>query len=320
MRALIVDDYGPPKTARIGEVDKPALKDGSLLVKIYAAGINPFDYKLVTGMAKDLMPISFPYIPGMDGAGVVAEIGQGIQNWRVGDAVIGMFETGTLAEYARISAASKRLARKPDALDFDRAAAMPEAGLTAMTMVRTADVRQGQTAFVIGATGGLGMFEVQLAKMRGARVIATGKSSDIEYLRRLGADDVIDYSAGDALQQVHERYPRGVDVILDVINVGDALLGDAAVLRSGGTLVSSLYGPEQSKYPKGITVHYIEMSAKAGELEDLARRVASGDLHVELSQTYALTDAAQALADLYDPAKHTRGKLVVEVTQVASKT
>lgn len=320
MKALIVDNYGPPQAARIGEIDKPQLKDGSLLVKIQAAGINPFDYKLITGMAKDFMPLSFPYVPGMDGAGVVAEVGQGVGDWRVGDAVLGMFETGTLAEYARISPTSKRLARKPDALDFDRAAAIPEAGLTAMTMVRTADVRQGQTVFVIGATGGLGMFEVQLAKMRGARVIATGKSSDVEYLRRLGADDIIDYGAGDALQQVHQHYPAGVDVVLDVINTGDTLLRDAEVLRSGGTLVSSLSGPEQSKFPTGITVHYIEVSVKAGELEDLARRAASGDLHVELSQTYALTEAAQALADLYDPAKHTRGKLVVEVTQVATKT
>ena len=320
MKALMIDGYGAPQSARIGETDRPALKDGSLLVKIYAAGINPFDYKLITGMMKDFMPISFPYVPGMDGAGVVAEIGQGVQDWRVGDAVLGMFETGTLAEYARISATSKSLARKPDGLDFDRAAAMPESGIAAMTMVRAADVRPGQTVFVIGATGGLGMFEVQLAKMRGARVIASGKSSDVEYLRRLGADDIIDYGVGDALQQVHQRYPTGVDIILDVINIGDALLRDAEVLRSGGTLVSSLNGPEQSKFPAGITVHYIEMSAKAGELEDLARRAASGALHVEVSRTYALTDAAQALTDLYDPSKHTRGKLVVEVAPATANT
>lgn len=155
MKALIVDNYGPPQAAHIGEIDKPPLKDGSLLVKIHAAGINPFDYKIITGMVKDMMRISFPYVPGMGGAGVVDEIGQGVRDWRKGDAVLGMFETGTLAEYALISANSKRLARKPDALDFDRAAAIPEAGLTATTIMRAGDVRQGQTVFVIGATGGL---------------------------------------------------------------------------------------------------------------------------------------------------------------------
>ncbi|HXN09317.1 MAG TPA: NADP-dependent oxidoreductase [Candidatus Acidoferrales bacterium] len=317
MKALIVDNYGPPQAARIGEIDKPPLKDGSLLVKIHAAGINPFDYKLITGVVKDFMPISFPHVPGMDGAGVVDEIGQGVQGWRKGDAVLGMFDTGTLAEYALISAHSKRLARKPDPLDFVRAAAIPEAGLTATTIVRAADVRQGQTVFVIGATGGLGLFIIQLAKSRGARLIATGKATDAEYLRRLGADDVIDYGAGDALQQVRQRYPSGVDVVVDVINSGDTLLRDAEVMRQGGTLVSSLSGPEQSAFPSGITVHYIQLKAKDGDLEDIARRAASGDLHVEISGTYAFAEAAQAFVDLYDPAKHTRGKLVVKVVAPA---
>jgi len=180
MKALIVDNYGPPQAARIGEIDKPQLKDGSLLVKIHAAGINPFDYKLITGAVKDFMPISFPHVPGMDGAGVVDEIGQGVQGWRKGDALLGMFETGTLAEYALISAKSKRLARKPDALDFVRAAAIPEAGLTATTIVRAANVRHDQSVFVIGATGGLGLFTMQLAKLSGAQLIATGKATDAE--------------------------------------------------------------------------------------------------------------------------------------------
>jgi NADPH:quinone reductase-like Zn-dependent oxidoreductase len=320
VKALIVDEYGPPQAARIGEINKPALKDGSLLVKIHAAGTNPFDYKLITGMVKDMMPKSFPFVPGMDGAGVVDEIGQGVQGWRKGDAVLGMFDTGTLAEYALISANSKRLARKPDSLDFVPAAAIPEAGLTATTIVRSADIRQAQTVFVIGATGGLGLFAIQLAKSRGARLIATGKATDAEYLRRLGADDIIDYGAGDALQQVRQRYPSGVDVLVDVINTGDTLLRDAEVMRQGGTLVSSLYGPEQSAFPSGITVHYIQLKAQDGDLEDLARRAASGDLHVEISGTYAFAEASQAFVDLYDPRKHTRGKLVVKVAPDATKT
>jgi len=312
MKALIVDNYGPPQAARIGEIDKPQLKDGSLLVKIHAAGINPFDYKLITGAVKDFMPISFPHVPGMDGAGSVDEIGKGVQGWQKGDAVLGMFDTGTLAEFALISAKSTRLARKPDALDFARAAAIPEAGLTATTIVRATAIRQGQTVFVIGATGGLGLFAIQLLKSRGAHVVATGKAIDAEYLRQLGADNIIDYGAGDALEQVHQRYPNGVDVVVDVINTGDALLRDAQVMRQGGTLVSSLYGPEQSSFPSGTTVHYIQLKAQDSDLDDLALRAASGELHVEIGQTYAFSEAAQAFIDLYDPAKHTRGKLVVK--------
>ena len=309
MKALIVQGYG--QSASIGEIDMPNVKDGYLLVRLQAAAVNPFDYKLISGMVKDLMPITFPYVPGMDGAGVVLEVGAGADEWNKGDAVLGMFATGTLAQYALISAADTRLARKPDDLDFERAAAVPEAGLTATTILRAANVRDGQDVLIIGATGGVGLFATQLAKAQGARVIATGKSEDADYLQRLGVTDVIDYASVDLITQMRKRYPSGVDVVIDLINTGDALIRDAEVMRKGGTLVSSLFGPDKSAYPNDITVHYIQLQAKKGDLESLARRAASGELQVEIGRTYDFVQGAQALADLRDPAKHTRGKLIV---------
>jgi NADPH:quinone reductase len=313
MKGVVVNDYGPPENAHVADVEIPKVKDGQLLVRIHAAGVNPFDYKLIMGMAKAWVPLTFPYIPGMDGAGVVAEVGTGVQGWQQGDALLAQFPHGTFAQYALISAKDKKLAKKPDALDFERAAAMPEAGLTAKTMLRAGGVRQGQTVLIVGASGGIGLFATQLAKAGGAQVIATGAAADADYLRRLGADDVIDYKSGDTIAQTRSRHADGVDVVLDVINTGDALIRDAEVLRAGGTIVSSLGGPKQDAFPPGVTVHYIQQTAQDGDLEDLARRAADGTLRVEIGQSYDLSQAAQALADLVDPTKHTRGKLVVRV-------
>jgi NADPH:quinone reductase-like Zn-dependent oxidoreductase len=313
MNALIVDGYGPPQNARAGEIDVPKIKDGFLLVRMHAAGVNPFDYKVVTGAVKDWIRTTFPYVPGMDGAGEIVEVGAGVQNWQKGDAIVGMFAGGAFAQYALISAKEKRLARKPRALDFEHAAAIPEAGLTAKTMLRAAGSLANATVLIIGATGGIGLFATQLAKAQGARVIATGRGDDIEYLRALGADDVIDYGAGDAIALTQQRYPSGVDVVLDVINSGEGILRDAQVLRAGGTLVSSLYGPDAAAFPKTLHVHYIQLAAQEGELQDLADRAAAGTLRVEIGRTYELSQAGQALADLLDRAKHTRGKLVIRM-------
>lgn len=147
MKAIVVDAYGPPHNARFTDVGAPKVKDGYLLVRMRAAALNAFDYKIVTGMVKDWVPISFPYIPGMDGAGEVIDVGGGVRHWRKGDAVLAQFPRDAFAQYALISANNKKLAIKPQALDFDRAAAIPESGLTAKTMVRAADLK-GQTVLV----------------------------------------------------------------------------------------------------------------------------------------------------------------------------
>ncbi len=313
MKAIVVDEYGSPKNARLADVDAPKVKDGFLLVRMHAAAVNPFDVKIVTGAVKDWISVEFPYVPGMDGAGEVVDIGEGVRNWRKGDGVLAQFPRGTFAQYALISANEKKLARKPAALNFERAAAIPEAGLTANTMVRAADLKAGQTVLIIGATGGLGLFATQLAKAEGVRVVATGKAEDEQYLRQLGADEIIDYAGGDVITQMVQRYPKGIDVVLDVINMGELLLRNADVLRESGTLVSSLGGPGQDAFKKNVSVHYIQLTARDGDLEVLARRAAEGKLRVEIGGTYDLAQAPQALADLLDPAKHTRGKLVVRI-------
>lgn len=314
MKALVFDQYGPPESAHLKDVPVPNLKDGYMLIRMRAAAVNPWDYKVVTGMVKEWAPVTFPYVPGMDGAGEIVEVGNGVTGWQQGEAIAGLFPHGAFAQYAVISASDPRLCKKPDGLDFFHAAAIPEAGLTANTVVRTADVHAGQRVLIIGASGGLGLFATQLAKAKGARIVATGKQSDVEYLRQLGADDVIDYSEGDTIAQAQQRYHDGFDYVFDFINMGDALLRDAEVLRESGTLVSTLDGPDQAAFPKPVSVHYIQTKAEPGDLEDLEQRAAQGTLRVEVGGKYDLADAARALADLESTSKHTRGKLIVRIS------
>lgn len=318
MKALLVTDYGPPKNARIGDIERPKPKDGFLLVRIRAAAVNPYDAKLIAGMFKEYQPLTFPFVPGIDGAGIVEEIGPGFDGWNAGDEVFGMFKSGTLAEFAVVSATDKRLARKPGAMDFTHAAAIPQAGLTAKTTLREAGLKNGQSVFVFGATGGVGLYVTQLAKAEGATVVATGTAADTEYLRGLGVDDVIDYQAGDAFDQAKQRYPNGFDAVVDLVNSGDALLRDAQIVRPGGKILSTLSGPEQTAFPDGVEVDYIHMKAQPGDLDDLADRAARGHLRVEVGRAYPFEEAAQALADLGDRSKHTRGKLVVTGPEIAS--
>jgi NADPH2:quinone reductase len=315
MKAWIADGYGPPSQLRFGEIESPQVEAGSVLVRMRAAAVNPFDVKLISGAVKEFVPIKAPYVPGMDGSGVIDTVGGGVTEYAPGDAVLGFFTAGgTLGELAAISARASGLAKKPDALDFVDAAAIPEAGLTAMTILRALDLREGQRLLIIGATGGLGLFLMQFGQMRGAHIIATARPEDTDYARSLGAGEVVDYSAGDVVTQVRERYSDGIDAIADVVDSGEALLATASALKKGGTLVSSLYGPEQSAYPNGVQVHYIQNRPQPGDLSELARLASTGELRIEIGKTYSFQEAPEALSDLVDPTKHTRGKLVVRIS------
>ena len=315
MKAWIADGYGPPSQLRLGDIESPHVESGSVLVRIRAAAVNPFDVKLVTGAVKDFMPLEAPYVPGMDGSGVIASVGSSVTEYAPGDAVLGFFTPGgTLGEFASISARAIGLAKKPDILDFIHAAAIPESGLTALTILRALDLRDGQRLLIIGATGGVGLFLTQLARLRGADVIATARPEDRDYAGSLGAEEVVDYTTGDVVTQVRERYPDGIDAIADVVNSGEALLATARALKKAGTLVSSLYGPEQSAYPNGARVLYIQNRPQPGDLSELAGLASTGKLRIEIGKTYSFLEAPKALSDLMDPTKHTRGKLVVQVS------
>ena len=313
MKALIANHYGPPAQLTLAEVPDPEPARGQVLVAIEAAALNPFDLKLVTGATGASSPIQFPYIPGMDGAGSVAAVGEGVTRFAGGEQVFGFFgqTPGTIAERAVI-ADGPYLAVRSGGLDAVRAAAIPESGLTATSLLRAARLRADQSVLVVGASGGIGMFVVQLAAGAGAVVLGTAIAEDSEYVRGLGATETLDYRAGDIIAETLRIHPDGVDVVFDLVNAGPALAGSARAVRPGGQLISPLGGPDAAALEReSITVTYTGLSAgrEAGDLDDLGARVAAGTLTVEIGGVYALEDAPQAFVDFAE--RHTRGKLVV---------
>jgi NADPH2:quinone reductase len=313
MKALVANDYGPPSQLTVAEVEDPEPAPGQVLVAIAAAALNPLDLKQVTGAVREFSPIEFPYIPGMDGAGTVAAVGAEVSRFSVGAEVFGFFgqTPGTIAQYALI-AESPFLAARPAELDAVRAAAIPESGLTALSLLRAAALTAGQSALVIGATGGIGMFVVQLAARDGAVVLATAGPQDSEYVRALGATATLDYKSSDVIEGALSLHPDGVDVVFDLVNMGPALTASAQAVSSGGQLISPLGGPDAAALGReDITATYTGLSAsrEPADLEELGAQVAAGTLTVEVGDVYALEDATQAFVDF--AATHTRGKLVV---------
>jgi NADPH2:quinone reductase len=318
MKALLAHGYGPPAQLVLGEAPQPQPGPGQVLVRMRAAALNPFDLKQLTGAFGESSIAEFPHVPGRDGAGFVAALGEGVEEPAVGEEVFGFFgrTPGTVAEYAVIDA-GPYLALRPEGLDAEHAAALPLAGITAKTLLRALDLEPasagpaaaGSRVLVVGATGGIGMFAVQLAVAAGAEVLASASPAEREYVRGLGAAHALDYTSGDLVEQVLALYPEGVDGVVDLVNSGEAVRESARALRPGGRLASPLGGPED--LDRGVEVSYVNLTLLEGDLDDLAARAARGELHVEVSRVFPFADAVAAFVEFAEG--HTRGKLVVSL-------
>jgi len=307
MKAIRFHTPGGPEVLRLEDVPRPVPKAGEVLVEVHAAGVNPVDWKLRQNGGKGFGP-PLPQIPGFDIAGVVAEVGSGVQRFKPGDAVFGYLALqrgGAYAEYA--IALEGELARKPEKLSFDEAAGVPLAALTAwQALVDNAKLEEGQAVLIHGAAGGVGHFAVQIAKARGAHVIATASQKNHEFLKGLGADEVIDYTT-----QHFEEQVSGLDVVLDSIG-GDTQTRSLGVLAPGGILVSIVGGPPKAELEKrnvrgvGMLVH-----PDGKELEQIAGLFDKGALKVEVSSVLPLDEAAKAQE--LSAGGHVRGKVVLHV-------
>jgi NADPH:quinone reductase-like Zn-dependent oxidoreductase len=308
MKALVSRSYGPLEELTVEDMPTPAAGPGEMLVRTEAAALNPADRALVTGAMKDMLPIRHPFVPGIDVTGVVEAVGEGVTRFAVGDHVLAWngVPSGALAEYVLVKDALSA-ALRPAGLDAAHGAALPTGALTAAALLDAANVRPGEVVLVVGAAGGIGSFAVQLAKQAGAKVIATGRAGDAEFLHRLGADETIDYTSTEIAQETARWVPGGADVVIDLANAGPALDGSAAAARPGGRLVSPLGGPPA--FDRKITAVYAGTTAPQGRLDELAADAAKGRLRVEIGATYAFADARQAL--IYFSAQHIRGKVTV---------
>ena len=299
MKAIVIHETGGPEVMHLEEIDRPEPGEGEVLVRVHAASVNPVDWKYRQGRASD----SLPMVLGKDISGVV-EVSRA-DGFAEGDEVFGRCASGGYAEYA--TAAAGQIAKKPEGVSHEEAAAIPVAGLTAWeALFATAKLEKGQTAVVAGAAGGVGHFGVQFAKVAGARVIGTGSGANRDFVLGLGADEYVDYTQQDVGEAVSDA-----DVALDTVG-GEVTASLLPALRDGGTIVTIASAPpEEAARERGIRAELLIMDAGTEELTRIGELVAAGEVRVEIAETFPLEEARQAHE--LSEAGHVRGKLVLTV-------
>jgi NADPH:quinone reductase-like Zn-dependent oxidoreductase len=325
MKAIVQDMYGSADVLELRDIDRPAIGDDEVLVKVRAAGVDPGVWHLMTGEPYLLRIMGFGLskpkvaVRGRDVAGVVVAVGARVTRFRPGDEVYGTCETGSFAEYA--AAPQGRLAPKPANVSFEQAAAVPISGVTALQGVRDCGrVQAGQRVMVIGAAGGVGSFAVQIAKAFGAHVTGVCSTSKADLVRSLGADDVIDYTC-DEIDRDGARY----DVVIDTAgNRPLSLLRRAMTPRGALVLVGGEHGggPVLGGFDRQLRAPLVSMFThrrlralmareRAEDLDAMTRLIESGAVTPVIDRTYALVDAPDAIRYLAEG--HAAGKVVVTV-------
>jgi NADPH:quinone reductase-like Zn-dependent oxidoreductase len=305
MQAARFHEYGPPDVLRVETAPRPEPGDGEVLVRVQSAGVNPIDWKYRAGYLQEFMPLELPHIPGLDLAGTVAAVGAGASDFSPGDDVLGR-GAGTYAEYAVAPATT--LAHKPAAVSFDQAATLAIGGVTVWaSLFEAAKLEPGQRLLVHGGAGGVGSFAVQLGHWKGAQVVATASAGNLDLVRRLGADEVIDYTA-----VRFEDELRDLDVVLDTVG-GEVTDRSWGVLRPGGMLVVIAGMPDaDTAAARGVRTSGTQAPEVTSPiLAQLAALVESGDLDPQVGETFPLADAARAHAA--SETGHGHGRIVLHI-------
>jgi NADPH:quinone reductase-like Zn-dependent oxidoreductase len=304
MRVVNIHSYGGPEQLKLEEKPRPAPSSGEVLVRVYAAGVNPIDWKIRQGLMKNFQPVTFPFTPGIELAGVIAELGPGVTAFEIGQAVLGQVAAGAYAEYVPVPV--EALALKPETLSFIEAAAFPVGATTAWrTLFDNGGLTSGQRVLIQGAAGGVGLFAVQLAKWKGAQVIGTASTANLDFVRSLGADTVVDYTTTPVESVVHD-----VDLVLDGVGA-TTLSSSLAALRRGGMLISIAAPPS----PEQAQAHGVRAMMSRGPasvpLETLTQLVNEGHLKAPAGKTFPLSEVQQAHE--YSQSGHGRGRIVLRI-------
>jgi NADPH:quinone reductase-like Zn-dependent oxidoreductase len=313
MLALHVPAAG--QQPQLSDVPVPDVTEGTVLIRVKAAGLNPIDNGIAAGLLSTVMPHNYPVILGRDVAGIVETVGEGVHHVKIGDEVFGHvllappIQAGTLSEFALLPAASVSL--KPAELDFVTAAALPLSGAAAVAAVDAIDPQPGQTVLVDGASGGVGSFVVQLLADRGVSVIATGAGGDVERLRSLGASMVVD-SAGPVADQTLAAYADGVDALIELVAYSPDASPVAAVRHGGKVSTTTGVPAEQTLADAGLTGTAIVAHPVREVIALLAEMAATGGLKVDVGTVLPLGRAAEGLATI--AAGKARGKIVVKIS------
>jgi len=308
MKAIAIDDFAADPTMH--DLPNPTPGAAEVLVRVEASSVNGMDLAVASGMVKGRMEYELPIVLGRDYGGTVEAIGPGVTGFEVGDPVFGVFMKMTLGGFGTFSelvAAPAMFAAKiPNGLAVESAAALALAGATALTAIDAIDPKPGEIVLISGATGGVGSFAVQLAKERGATVLATARPEDADYATSLGADETVDYAA-DLNAAVRAQHPDGIDAIVHAAGDGAQL---ATLLKPGGRIASTIGLTADQVDGTEVQVTTVMGMPTTDILDRLAAAVVKGDLTVPIDRTYELQDAGQALQD-FTAGK--RGKLAITV-------
>lgn len=332
MKAFLVDRYKKKAALRLGEKPEPVLRDDDVLVEIHAAGLNLLDSKIRDGEFKLILPYHPPFILGHDVAGTVVRVGPNVRHLKPGDEIYARPRDGRVGTFAQFTAINEAdVALKPRNLDMAESASIPLVGLTAwQVLVERAGVQKGQKVLIHAGSGGVGTFAIQLAKHLGATVATTTSAANVELVKRLGADIVIDYK-----QQDFEKVLSGYDVVLNSLD-GDTLHKSLNVLKPGGKLIS-ISGPPDPDFAreqglnwflqqvtrllssgirrkaKGrqISYSFLFMRANGEQLSQIASLIEAGIIRPVVDRTFPFEATNEALA--YIETGRSRGKVVVKL-------
>jgi NADPH:quinone reductase-like Zn-dependent oxidoreductase len=308
MKAVRIHSYGGPEVLTYEDAPRPSAGAGQVLIRVEAAGVNPVDWKIRDGALQAMLRHRLPLVLGWDVAGVVEAAGPGVTRFKPGDTVFAYLDLsrdGAYAEYA--VAAEDEVATKPAAVDFVAAAALPVAALTSwQALFDQAHLAAGQKVLIHAASGGVGSVAVQLARWKGAHVVGTASGRNADFVRRLGADEFIDYTAGRFEDRV-----RDADVVFDTVG-GETQERSFAVLRKGGVLVSIVSPPAPEKAAAhGVRALWFGAQPSGRQLAEVARLVDGGKVRPQVEAVLPLAEARRAHEQ--SQTGRTRGKIVLRV-------
>jgi NADPH:quinone reductase-like Zn-dependent oxidoreductase len=305
MKAAYIERFGGPEVLRYRDLPDPVAGPGEVVVDVAAASVNGADWKVRAGQYADA---KFPLVLGRDFSGTVATAAAGVEDLKIGDPVFGVLEAGREGAYCeKLSIKAAIIAKKPEVLAHVEAAALALTGLTAIVAIETTlKLQRGETILIQGGAGGVASFAIQLAKHLGARVITTTSAANVDYVRGLGADEVVDYGAEDFTAVV-----SGCDAVFDTVG-GDVARKSFAVLRPGGRAAFIASGT-QAPQPERDDVTTLRPAVGRGRapLQRIVQLVAAGTVRPPPIRTYRLSEAAEA--HRLSESRHFRGKLVFQV-------
>ena len=326
MKALQITKYGDLKDSlKFAEVDKPQIKDSEILIAVKAAALNPIDYKLAQGHLKEMLQLDLPAGIGYDVSGVVVEVGSGVKDFKVGDEVFSRVPQeymGTVAEFVAVD--SKVVAHKPENVTFEKAASLPLTGLTAIQALEKVDLKKDDRILIHAGSGGVGSFAVQYAKDKGAIVYTTTSSTNLEWVKALGADRVIDYKNED-----YKEVANNLDIVFDTLG-GDYTFEAFDIIKKGGR-VTTIVGPPDAESAKQMGIENYELPEKlnklieeksakyrhtwmqpnAGQLKEIKAMVEDRTIRPTIDLVYSFEDAVKAFE--YLATGRAQGKVIVSL-------